>query len=223
MEALDLDRSKQFPIRVRRGQSIDQTIQVKNLDGTAFDFTGYSAELLAYTSFAKTDLTPEFEIDVELAIGSMRFTSSPINRKKEAFVYILWMTDDAGLRQPWTNGDFIVLNRPWSASDEELTLTISPEGSPIVFYISPIGLTDDPGEVPDPITSQAIADALGYVPANNATLATHIANTSNPHSVTATQVGLGNFAAILALMTAQDKIDLTAAIIQNIRDTINEA
>lgn len=142
MEALDLDRSKVFPIRVRRGQSIDQTIQVKNLDGTAFDFTGYSAELLAYTSFAKTDLTPEFEIDVALAIGSMRLTSDPINRKREDFIYILWMTDNTGLRQPWTNGPFMILNRQWTVPDDDETFTISPEGSPIVFYISPIGLTD---------------------------------------------------------------------------------
>jgi len=41
------------------------------------------------------------------------------------------------------------------------------------------------------ITSANITTALGYTPANNATLTSHTGNTSNPHSVTKSQVGLG--------------------------------
>lgn len=42
------------------------------------------------------------------------------------------------------------------------------------------------------VTSGNIAAALGYTPANAATLSAHVADTANPHATTKAQVGLGN-------------------------------
>lgn len=48
------------------------------------------------------------------------------------------------------------------------------------------------GGAGEELTSQDITDALGFTPANNSTLSSHVSNTSNPHSVTKSQVGLSN-------------------------------
>lgn len=136
-EALDLDRSRKLPIRVRRGQTINYTIPVNNAAGSPFDFTGYTAELFVYTSFSKSDATEEFEITVTLDTGSMQLTHSPILRKREEFIYLLWMTDPDGGRQLWLNGPFVVLNREWDFENESETIVINPDGDDITLVISP--------------------------------------------------------------------------------------
>lgn len=144
-EAVNLARQKKLKFIVNRGQAIDVSISVNNADGSAKDFTGYTAEMLVYNSFSKTD-TPEFEVDVALSSGTMTFTRDAITRKKEYFVYQLWITDPSGYRQPWTNGPFLVLNREWDQEEGEDTIIISPNGDNITLTIDP-GFVDDPLEI----------------------------------------------------------------------------
>lgn len=151
-EVINLDRSRKLPIRLRRGQSIDKTILVKNSDGSDFDFTGYSADMLVYNSF--NSHSEEFEIVVTLSTGAIRLTHAAITRKREDFIYLFWVTDPTGYRQLWLNGPLTLLNREWDAEDGEDTITISPDGDSVVLTISPLG----------GITSASIVSALGYTP-----------------------------------------------------------
>lgn len=137
-EAIDLARQKRLTFRVMRGQVIDFAITVKNADGSPYDFTDHSAEMFVYTSFSKTDI-PEFTVVVTLSPGTINFSHSAITRKKEDFVYQLWITDDDGYRQVWTNGPFLVLNREWNHEEDEDTLTISLNGNPVTLIITPLG------------------------------------------------------------------------------------
>lgn len=137
-EAIDLARQKRLPFKVNRGQEIDFTILVNNADGTPYDFTDHEAELYVYNSFNKTDIE-EYEITVALSLGSMRFTHDAITRKKENFVYKLWITDADGYRQIWTNGDFLVLDSEVNHEDSEDTIIISPDGDEITLVITPLG------------------------------------------------------------------------------------
>lgn len=140
-EVIDLARGKKVPFKVMRGQVIDIAVSVNNADGTPYDFTGHSAEMFVYNSFNKTD-SPEYEIDVTLSLGVMQFDHEAITRRKEDFVYQLWMTDDTGYRQVWTNGDFLVLNREVDHQSGEETITISPNGDDIIITISPVSAGD---------------------------------------------------------------------------------
>lgn len=145
-EAIDLARSKRLPFRVMRGQVIDFAISVNNADGTPYDFTDHTAEMYVYNSFSKTD-SFEYEIDITLSSGSIQFTHAAITRKKEDFVYQLWITDADGYRQVWTNGDFLVLNREWDQEDGEDTIIISPNGDDITLVITPLGSGDGSGNI----------------------------------------------------------------------------
>lgn len=155
-QVINLDRSRKLPIKLRRGQSIDKTIPVRNADGSSFDFTGYTADLLVYNSFNSHH--EEFEIVVTLSTGAIRLTHAPITRKREDFVYLLWVTDPTGYRQAWLNGPFLLLNREFDLEDGDDTLTISPDGDDVVLTISPLG----------GLTVSSIISALGYTPANAA-------------------------------------------------------
>lgn len=142
MESLDFDKSRLMPIRVRRGQTVDFDIPVKNSDGTDFNFTDFDAELLVYNSFSKTD-APVLEFKTSdgtlvLTEGNIHLSQpSPISFKREDFIYVLWVTDTDGIRQPWTNGPFVVLNRLWDNNRESDSLTINLSGTPIELVINP--------------------------------------------------------------------------------------
>jgi hypothetical protein len=141
-EVIDLARQKKLPFRVNRGQEIDFSISVNNADGTDFNFTGYTAEMYVYNSYAKTD-TPEYTITVTLSSGTMTFTRAAITRKKENFIYKLWITDAGGYRQIWTNGPFLVLDSEVDHEDGQDTIIISPDGDAITLTISPVGIAAD--------------------------------------------------------------------------------
>lgn len=142
MESLDFDKSRLLPIRIRRGQTVDFDIPVKNSDGTDFDFTGFDAELLVYNSFSKTD-SPVLQFKTTdstlvLTEGNIHLSQpSPITFKREEFVYLLWVTDSDGIRQPWTNGPFLILNRQWDNTRESDSLTINLSGTPVEIIINP--------------------------------------------------------------------------------------
>jgi len=144
-EAIDLARQKKLPFRVNRGQEINFSILVNDSNGDAFDFTDYSAELLVYNSFSKTD-TAEFEIDVALSSGVMTFTHGAITRNKRDFVYKLWVTDPTGYRQIWTNGEFLVLDEEVDHEDGQETIVISPDGDELTLIITP-DITDFPIQI----------------------------------------------------------------------------
>jgi hypothetical protein len=173
-EAIDLARQKSLPFRVNRGQEIDYTILVNNADGTPYDFTDHTAEFYVYNSFNKTDVE-EYEIEVTLSLGSMRFTHDAITRKKENFVYKLWITDDSGYRQPWTNGPFLVLDSEVDHEDSEDTIIISPNGDDITLVIAP-DIQDYPVEIKDvPETSYTVLEEdngkyIRYTNASNITI-----------------------------------------------------
>jgi hypothetical protein len=160
-EAIDLARQKKLPFRVNRGQVIDFSISANNGNGTPYDFTGHTAEMYVYNSFAKTD-TPEFDIDVTLSIGTIAFSHGAITRKREDFVYQLWITDASGYRQPWLNGPFLVLNSEWNHEDSEDTITISPNGDDITLTITPLaGGESGSGDVTGPANS-VDGNAVGF-------------------------------------------------------------
>ena len=141
-EAIDLARQKKLPFRVNRGQVIDFSILANNVDGTPYDFTGHTAEMYVYNSFAKTD-SAEFVINVTLSPGIIAFSHEAITRKREELVYQLWITDASGYRQPWLNGAFLVLNREWDQQDADDDITISPNGDDLALIITPLGSNKD--------------------------------------------------------------------------------
>lgn len=138
-EAISLARQKDVPFYVNRGQEIDFSITVLDLNSASYDFTGHTAELFVYSSFNKT-ASPLYVVTVTLTSGVMRFTRAAINSKKENLVYKLWVTDDTDYRQPWFNGDFFVLESAHDHPDvEETTFTISPNGDAITINVAPVG------------------------------------------------------------------------------------
>lgn len=143
-ESIDIARQKRVPIRVNRGQEIDFTIAVNDASGS-YDFTGHTARLEAYNSFNKTD-SPEFVVAVTLATGTMRFTRAAITKKREDFVYKLFVTDATGYEQIWLNGPFLVLESEYDFPDNADTLTISPSCDTITINVAPVG-TDLPLDV----------------------------------------------------------------------------
>jgi hypothetical protein len=138
-ESIDLARQKSIPFRVNRGQEIDCTLVVLNSSAASFPFSGYTADLFVYNSFNKTD-SEEYEINVTLLDGSMRFTHAAIDRKRKNLVYKLWLTDPTGYRQIWFNGPFLILDEDYDypIGDSD-TLSISPGGDEITINVSPIG------------------------------------------------------------------------------------
>lgn len=152
-EAIDLARQKILPFRVNRGQVIDFSITANNADGTPYDFTGHTAEMYVYNSFAKTD-TPEYTIGVVLSSGTIVFSHAAITRRREDFVYQLWITDASGYRQVLTNGPFLVLNREWDHEDGEDTIIISLNGDNVTLTITPLsGGGGGSGDVVGPASS----------------------------------------------------------------------
>lgn len=152
-EAIDLARQKILPFRVNRGQVIDFSITANNADGTPYDFTGHTAEMYVYNSFAKTD-TPEYTIEVVLSSGTIAFSHEAITRRREDFVYQLWITNSSGYRQPWINGPFLVLNREWDHEDGEDTIVISLNGDNVTLTITPLsGGGGGSGDVVGPASS----------------------------------------------------------------------
>lgn len=142
MESANFDKSRLMPIRIRRGQTVDFDIPVKNADGTDYDFTDHDAELLVYSSFSKSD-TPI--LSFKTSDGTMILTTGninlnqpePLDFKKEDFVYVLWITDETASpsnREPWTNGPFVLLNREWDNANTSGPLTIN-LASPVILYI----------------------------------------------------------------------------------------
>lgn len=62
-----------------------------------------------------------------------------------------------------------------------------------------------------PLSSEAIIAELGFTPADDSDLSSHIANVSNPHSVTKSQVGLGNVSNVDQLPLSYLDTDITLA------------
>jgi hypothetical protein len=212
-EVIDLARQKRLPIRVNRGQEIDFSIAVNDAAGDPYDFTGYSAELLVYNSFSKTDV-PEFEIDVTLSSGIMTFSGDAITRNKRDFVYKLWVTDASGYRQIWTNGEFLNLDEDVNHEDGEDTIVISPSGDDITLVITP-DITDFPIQIEDvddtskTITEEDNGKYFRYT--SNSTVTITLPNgLSTAHITQHVKKGTGNL------------VFVAAGTLQGIGDTIED-
>lgn len=132
----NLDRSRLLNFTVRRGDTIDHTIPVKNEDGTDFDFTGYTATFKVYTSVS--DPTANLELTVTLAAGSIRLQKDAAtmeNIRNRGYIFRMVMTKDGNVEQ-WLNGLFRVKEEPGEGPITDVgDLVISLNGTPVILTI----------------------------------------------------------------------------------------
>src|SRR5690606_30365861 len=142
MNEINLDRSKRYDLRVRRGATIKKTILVKDQAGDDFDLTGWSAELQVVVS--PSDETPNLLFDesdgLSLSAGALSIlkphTIWDAKLRRREYYYYLWMTNPDGERELWLNGKFIInegLTPETSGSATTIQLTTPSETITLVI------------------------------------------------------------------------------------------
>lgn len=139
---LSLDNSRRMDIKVRRGQTIDKTILVKNAsDASDFDFTGWAATLSVYSGVTdqSADLVFSDGAGLELSEGEITLTKTSAQMSKyrrHDFIYFLWMTSPSGARKLWLNGLFIVHEGLYDDDTDPSQILISLSGDGVTLSIS---------------------------------------------------------------------------------------
>lgn len=126
---------------VRKGATLEKKILVKNqADLSAFDFTGWEAEMHVYTSPA--DRHPNLVFgDTE----GLTLSNGEIELKKSAaimerfrrhdLIYFLWLTDPEGKKSLWLNGIFRINEGLYDDPGSTEQLLITTEGNPVTLLI----------------------------------------------------------------------------------------
>lgn len=139
MTQISVDISRRLDIIMRKAETFSKIIRVINEDLTDFDFTDYSASLKVYTG--PTDRTPQLVFDYS---GGLTLSSGQILLEKDEtetdirrrdYIYFLWVTYPDDTIKLWLNGKVIVNEGLYDNGDEDTSLTINIDGSPITLEI----------------------------------------------------------------------------------------
>lgn len=146
------DISRRLDIVIRRGNTFEKEITVENEDGTPFDFTGYTGELVVVTNV--DDRTPNLSFTavngLTLSEGKIKLYKTATQLKgfrDNSYMYFLKLTYPDSSVYLWLNGKFEVNEELYDNQQESLAdLTIYLEGQPVILSIAagggPAGSTD---------------------------------------------------------------------------------
>jgi hypothetical protein len=135
MNEVSADISKLLKITSRRGDTFNMDINVNNMDGSPYDFTGHTVTLDVFTSAADQSANLSFASGSGLTLSTGQITllktvseMNPLRRGDR--LYFLRVTFPDGYKKLWLNGPFVVNEGVYNStgSNNEATLTIRSGG-----------------------------------------------------------------------------------------------
>lgn len=143
MTEVSADISKLLKIIARYGDTFNLSINVNNLDGSAYDFTGHTVTLDVYNPADREPcLSFSYGEGLTLSSGliSLEKTVSEMNplRRGER-IYFLRVTFPDSSKKLWLNGPFVTNEGIFTGSDNaEATISIGSQGDVITVTVGSI-------------------------------------------------------------------------------------